>query len=324
MGARLFSIQIGCVHPRLPGCAVALAILAFAAITGRAQDGLLTQKSLEDAPAGLEGGIKALGDKGALFQFNYWGEAFANLSGGVRRGGDYEGLLKISLNLDLRKLVQWNGATIYASMLYPHGNGITDQYVNDYNVLSNIDAYDSVRLFEFWFQQTFFDGRFSIRLGQLTTDNDFFVSNNSALFINSALGTIGTVLHDVVAPIYPVGSQGIRLHYDFTPSFYVQAMAMDDNAGAQNLNDKRGTQSAPIAAMVCSLFTRRAISPIRQTRQAAVQISRPATNWEVFSIPNSIRISRSDLPAIAITAFMRWPINRSITPPAARKTLLED
>lgn len=212
----------------------------MAATSGRAQDGQSALQLLESAPAGMEAGIKALGDKGAQFQFNYSGEAFANLSGGVRRGGDYEGLLKISLSLDLGKLVQWNGATLYASMLYPHGNGITDQYVHDYNILSNIDAYDSIRLSEIWLQQTLFDGRFSIRVGHLVTDNDFFVSNNGALFINSAFGVIGTALHDVVAPIYPVAAEGIRLHDDITPSLYVQALVLDDNTGLQNEDNKHG------------------------------------------------------------------------------------
>jgi porin len=226
----------------IPALAAMALLSPLVAASGHAQDGLFTQKLLETAPASLEDGIKSLGDKGALFQFNYTGEAFANFSGGVRRGGDYEGLLKISLNLDLQKLVQWNGATLYASMIYPHGNGITARYVNDYDILSSIDAYDSIRLFELWLQQTFFDGKFSIRAGQLTTDNDFFVSTNSDLFINSAFGTIGTVDHDVIPPIYPVGSEGIRLHYDINPSLYVQVMAADDNPGAQNYDDKHGTQ----------------------------------------------------------------------------------
>jgi len=240
--------QRGCALPGFPRCAVALAILALGAISGRAQDGFLSQKALEGAPASLEDEIKALGDKGALFQFNYWGEAFANLSGGVRRGGDYDGLVKISLKLDLQKLVQWDGATFYASALYPHGNGITDHYVHDYNILSNIDAYDTVRLSELWLQQSCFSGSFSIRAGQLVTDNDFFVSTNGGLFINSAFAVIGTVLHDVIPPIYPVASEGLRVHLDVTPSFYIQAMAVDDNPGAQNYDNKHGVQFGPSAS----------------------------------------------------------------------------
>jgi porin len=235
-------------HPallRAVGYSTALAILTLASLTSHAQDGFLMQKAVEEAPASLENQIKALGDKGVLFQFNYWGEAFGNFSGGVERGGDYEGLLKIELTLDFQKLIHWDGATLYASMLYPHGNGISEKYVHDYNLLSNIDAYDSVRLFELWLQQTLFDGKFSIRVGQLTTDNNFFVSNNSALFINSAFGTLGTLLHDVDSPIYPVGSEGIKIHYDINPSIYAQAMAMDDDPGLQNYGNKYGIQFGP-------------------------------------------------------------------------------
>lgn len=245
MTSHVFRTQIRRALLRPVAYSVALVILAGAGLAARAQDGFLTEKTLEEAPASLEDQIKALGDKGVLFQFNYWGEAWLNASGGVRRGGDYEGLLKIELTLDLEKLVHWDGATLYASMLYPHGNGISYRYVHDYNLLSSIDAYDSVRLYELWLQQTLFDGKFSIRVGQLSIDTNFAVSNNSALFLNTIFGTIGTVDHDVTSPTYPVGSEGILFRGDVTPSIYAQAMAVDDYPGLQNYDDKYGTQFGP-------------------------------------------------------------------------------
>ena len=84
----------------------------------------------------LEDQIKALGDKGVLLQFTDTNEEFANLSGGLGRGAEYEGLLKLAATLDLKKLTDWNGATFYASLLYAYGNGITNRYVGDYNVLT--------------------------------------------------------------------------------------------------------------------------------------------------------------------------------------------
>jgi porin len=200
-----------------------------------------TQASASTDPCNnLEDQIKAFGDKGVRFHFTYTGEEFANFSGGLARGSEYEGLVKIELTLDLKKLVDWNGATFYASVLYPHGNGITNKYVGDYNVLSNIDGYDSIRLFEIWLEQKFDDGKFSIRVGQLTTDNDFFVSNSGALFINSVFGVAGTVLHDVIPPIYPVGSLGIWMEYDPAPSIYLKIMVTDGDPGAQDGNNKHG------------------------------------------------------------------------------------
>ena len=87
-------------------------------------------------------------DAGVTPLINYTGEELANLSGDTGQGGNYEGLLKLGLTLDLEKLVKWTGGSLYFAVLYPHGLGITNRYVHDYNVLSNIDAYDSWRLFE--------------------------------------------------------------------------------------------------------------------------------------------------------------------------------
>jgi len=111
--------------------------------------------------------------KGVTFTAEYTGEIFANLSGGIKTGAAYEGLLRLSLQLDLAQLLCWKGATVYGSMLYPAGEGLTDQYTGDLNRLSNIDAYDSVRLFELWFQQKLFGDLFSIRIGQIAADQEF-------------------------------------------------------------------------------------------------------------------------------------------------------
>src|ERR1700684_3929873 len=89
-------------------------------------------------------------DKGVTFSGEYTGEVLSNLSGGIKEGTIYEGLLKLTLQLDLKK-IGWEGASIFASALYPHGNGLSKDYTGDFNILSSIDAFDSVRLFEFWF-----------------------------------------------------------------------------------------------------------------------------------------------------------------------------
>lgn len=91
--------------------------------------------------------------QGVTFAAEYTGEVFGNLTGGIKTGATYEALLKVALQLDLGRMAGWDGATIYGSMFYPHGEGLTDRFTGDFNRLSSIDAYDSVRLFELWFQQ---------------------------------------------------------------------------------------------------------------------------------------------------------------------------
>jgi porin len=178
--------------------------------------------------------------RGVTFTAEYTGEVFANLSGGIKTGAAYEGLLRLSLRLDLAQLLCWKGATVYGSMLYPAGEGLTDQYTGDFNRLSNIDAYDSVRLFELWFQQKLFGDRFSIRIGQMSADQEFYQSTTSNLFINSCFGTFPTISFNTNLPIYPVGGLGIRIDYRPSSSATFRAAVFDSNPGIQNLNDKHG------------------------------------------------------------------------------------
>jgi porin len=179
--------------------------------------------------------------EGITFAGEYTGEVFGNIGGGIKTGATYDGLLKLALQIDLGRMAGWNGATIYGSMLYPHGQGLTDQFTGDFNRLSSIDAYDSVRLFELWFQQQLWGGQFSIRIGQMSADSEFFQPETSSLFINSCFGTFPTISFGTALPIYPVGGLGLRVDYRPTSSITFRAAFFDSSPGNQNLDDKHGT-----------------------------------------------------------------------------------
>jgi porin len=170
----------------------------------------------------------------------YTGEDMANLSGGIKTGATYEGLLHLGLSLDLNNLVHWKGATLYASVLYPHGEGISENYSGDFNIASNITAYNSFRLFDLWFQQKFLDDKFSIRIGQMSADEEFFLPIGSALFINAAYGTMPTISFNINLPIYPFGGLGIRLEYKPTDNWFSRAAVFDANPGNPSTDNKNG------------------------------------------------------------------------------------
>jgi porin len=165
----------------------------------------------------------------------------ADLSGGLKTGATYEGLLRLGLQLDLKKLIGLEGATFYASALDPHGEGISREHSGDFNVASNIDAYNSFRLFELWFQQKLPGDALSIRIGQMSADQEFFLSTNSALFLNSGFGTMPTISFNNKLPIYPVGGLGIRVEYKPNDRWFFRAAAFDADPGVQNTNNKNGT-----------------------------------------------------------------------------------
>ena len=176
----------------------------------------------------------------------YTGEEWGDLSGGLRRGQAFDGLLKLTLQLDLEKLklTRQPGWTLFTSFLYPHGPGLSTRYVGDYHILSNIDAYDSPRLFEAFVQWEAEGQKVTIRAGQLSVDNFFYVSDNSNLYINSVLGTLGTVLHDVMVPIYPVGALGVHVTLRPSPPWTCRRSCSAAIPGDQARTNKNGLRFA--------------------------------------------------------------------------------
>ena len=180
--------------------------------------------------------------KALSFPFSYTGEGFANLSGGYKQGAIYEGLLSVGVQGDLNQLTGWQGASFLVSGLYPHGPSLTDNYVHDFNVVSNIDAYDSLRLYEAWLQQELADGKLSIRLGQILADTEFFVSDNGALFINSAFGAIPLVAQEGNPPIFPQAAPGMRLRWTASDAVSVQVGIFDGDIGDAATDNKHGVE----------------------------------------------------------------------------------
>lgn len=179
-------------------------------------------------------------DNGLSFPGALTIEVFGNFIGGTSRTAIWESLLRVGLAIDGEKALGLKGWTSQINALYPQGSGLTDAAVHDFNVLSNIDAYDSVRLYEAWVQRDFDDGRFSIRLGQILADAEFFDSDYGSLFINSSFGAIPLVSQNLNPPIFPVAAPGIRLRSDPVDSFYLEAALFSGDVGEPNTNDKHG------------------------------------------------------------------------------------
>jgi len=188
------------------------------------------------------GGLRdQLSAKGIDFSATYDAEVMGNPYGGnFGRGAVYNGLFSPELDINFDKLTDaWKGASFRASGFWMHGESLTQKYVGDFSVVSNLDAFDTVRLDELWLQQSFLDDRVSLKVGQLTADSEFFATSNGALFINSTFGAfpfIGQNFQPYSAPIYPVATPGARLRLQPVPEFYFQAAAFTGDAGTQQQN----------------------------------------------------------------------------------------
>ncbi len=202
---------------RGPRGILAAAALALALSAGPAHG----EDAQPAAPAGAErltgdwGGLRQrLADAGFAFAAASIGEILGNATGGVRRQAVYEGRLELALDIDLARALRWNGAQFHVSAYQIHGRGLsTGALGSNLMVASNIEATRAFRLFTLWLQQDLFDGALQARLGQLAADEEFFVSDSAASFINSTFGWPALLAADLPSggPTYPLATPGVRL-----------------------------------------------------------------------------------------------------------------
>ncbi len=176
----------------------------------------LAQGSLfeQDMLTGDWGGArKQLVDAGVQFGVTDIAETLSNPVGGIRQLTIYDGLVTASLDLDLDKLVKWPDATFHVDGYQISGRGLSQNAIGNLLTVSGIEALASTRLHDLWLQQQFLDSKVSLRIGQIALDDEFYISEYSAIFINSTFGCPGILAADLPSggPCYPFAVPGARV-----------------------------------------------------------------------------------------------------------------
>ena len=129
-----------------------LAAALLAAGTAAAQE---NKKTDDDKPADPDTGESTVEEKtlgllpnpfqkdGAKFAATYIGEVLGNPSGGLKQGSVYEGRLNLAVDLDLQKLAALEQLTFHANMFQIHGGGLSRGSLQNYFVVSGIEALPS-------------------------------------------------------------------------------------------------------------------------------------------------------------------------------------
>ena len=134
------------------------------------------------------GGLRSKLERAGLqLTFTYYGDAFGNPSGGVTQGLGYDGRFGTIIDADLEKLAGWSGASFHASIHQIHGTQFSAGNLQNLAVVSGIEAPLSTRLFNLWIEQKI-GNEINVRLGQFSAAQEFLVSQNASLFVNSTFG----------------------------------------------------------------------------------------------------------------------------------------
>jgi len=203
----------------------------------------LGQKEVLETPIEIE---QSLFDNGINPYATYIGEVFTNHSGGIEDGTAWSGILDVGIELDLGKVVGWQGASFIANAFYFAGDDITGDRIGDFNAASNIFTDTSINFYNIFFQQNFGSGDSFFKLGQVALDDDFFVTESSLLFINSGFGPLPIQSGNTGSPIFGLAAPGAVLNYDFENSSFLQlgvylGDAGDAEAGNQGFDWRTGS-----------------------------------------------------------------------------------
>ncbi len=200
--------------PRFYRSLLCLALLgtnpAFAEDAAPAPTGIWERANLLGDPAGIR---SKLANAGVTLTLTEQSELLGNVSGGFKQGATYDGLTTLTVQIDTAKAFGWEGGTVNLSGLQVHGRNLSQYYLGNLQTVSGIEATPTTRLWEIWVQQAFAGGKYDIKLGQQSVDQEFMTSTNAAIFMNTMMGWPLIPSADLFAggPAYPLSSLGVRL-----------------------------------------------------------------------------------------------------------------
>ena len=186
-----------------------------------------------------------LGDYGITVGAQETSEVLGNVTGGTRRGADYDGLTLLSLGLDTEKAFGWKDGTFNISALQIHGRNLSTDTLDNIQTPSGIEANRATRLWELWYDQSFGDTT-DLKVGQQSIDQEFMVSTYSGTFINTMMGWPTVPSYDLYAggPAYPLASLGVRARAMPLRNLTVLGGVFDDNPPGGSFDDNSQVRGA--------------------------------------------------------------------------------
>ncbi|HWU04466.1 MAG TPA: carbohydrate porin [Novosphingobium sp.] len=171
-------------------------------------------------------------------------EVLGNASGGTHKSLDYDGLTQAILQVNSQRAFGYYGGTFNASALQIHGLNLSQRNLGSLQTASGIEADRATRLWELWYDQKLLpEDRLDIRIGQQSLDQEWMVSTNALMFVNTMFGwpMLPSANMPGGGPAYPLSAPGLRLRYRPVNALAIQLGAFSSspftmrNAAAQAL-----------------------------------------------------------------------------------------
>ncbi len=186
------------------------------------------------------GGLRpALAARGVTIGITDSENLLGNVSGGVKTGATMQGVTTMTMDVDTGKAFSLQGGTFHVSALQIHGRPLSQYYLDNLQAANGNEGENATRLWELWYDQATPDGKFDIKLGQQSIDNEFMGSTYSGLFVNTMAGwpIIPSVDLYGGGPAYPLSSLGVRGQFKPNGNVAILAGVFDDDPGGGTFDD---------------------------------------------------------------------------------------
>jgi porin len=190
---------------------------------------------------------KSLSQYGISLSIFETSEALGNTSGGVRQGLEYDGLTQTILQLDTQRAFHWYGGTFNVSALQIHGSNLSALNLDSLQTASGIEADRATRLWELWYDQKFGKtGKFDVKIGQQSIDQEFMVSQNALFFVNTMFGWPMLPSADMPGggPAYPLAAPGVRGRVRLANPLTLLAGVFNGSPSSNNNGDSQQINSS--------------------------------------------------------------------------------
>lgn len=155
----------------------------------------------------------------------------SNLSGGIESGTAAAGDLFAGMQIDLGKVLSWDGWTFSLTGIHRHGSSIDDNVGGIYSVMQLVGG-QTYFLYNLSLEKTWADDKFAFKFGRITATDDFAGSPFYSYYLSNSIdGQIRAVLFDGVMTSYPFAVWGARFLYALSDDFRIKI-------GAYQLTEK--------------------------------------------------------------------------------------
>lgn len=181
-------------------------------------------------------------DHGVNFTATTATDLLANVTGGFSQGFEPMVSTGVGVNLDLEKLVGWEGGIFDISMIWRAGNNLSATRIGNLLTVAQLYGGQNIRLYTLYYKQKLFEDQFYFKIGRFGAFDDFLTTPINWNFINNGFdGNPKGIFFNVPAfglTVYPTSSWGALFGYQPQgEEWYIQS-------GVYSISERNGSNAS--------------------------------------------------------------------------------